>query len=119
MVTDKKEIYIGTSGWSYEHWKEMFYPEGLKPAGWLHYYSDFFSTVEINTTFYHTPKQKTVENWYSAVPENFFFSIKINRYISHLKRLKDCNKILKIFYSLLKLLMQPLSMSKKNKEFDL
>ena len=91
-------MHIGTSGWSYEHWKEIFYPEGLKPTSWLHYYSQFFSTVEVNTTFYHTPSQKTVENWYSGVLEDFIFSIKTNRYITHLKKLKDCKGSLKIFY---------------------
>ena len=102
------EVYIGTSGWSYEHWKEIFYPEGLKPTDWLNYYSDFFSTTEINTTFYHTPSQKTVENWHNRVPDNFIFSIKTNRYITHLKRLKDCKASLKIFYQSLQKLKSKL-----------
>ncbi len=97
-MSRKHEIYIGTSGWSYEHWKENFYPEGLKATDWLSYYSQVFSTVEINTTFYHTPRVTTVEHWNEIVPENFLFSVKANRYITHRKRLHDCKKSLGIFY---------------------
>lgn len=91
-------IYIGTSGWSYSHWKENFYPEDLKTSDWLPYYSTKFSTVEINTTFYHTPLKTTVKNWFKKTSNYFIFSVKTNRYITHIKRLKDCKESLKIFY---------------------
>jgi uncharacterized protein YecE (DUF72 family) len=77
----------------------MFYPETLKSTEWLNYYAENFSTVEINTTFYHTPRQKTVEHWRDQVPKDFLFSIKMNRYITHIKRLNDCSDSLKIFYN--------------------
>lgn len=93
------KIHIGTSGWSYEHWKELFYPKNLKPIDWLNFYSETFSTVEINTTFYRTPRPNTVEHWHDQVPENFIFSIKMNRYITHIKRLNDCIDSLKVFYN--------------------
>lgn len=95
------QVLIGTSGWSYVHWKENFYPEGLKPKNWLHFYGDVFSTVEINNTFYHLPLLSSVRNWHAQVPEHFTFSIKASRYITHLKRLHDCKKSLEIFYQCL------------------
>ncbi|MFA6916900.1 MAG: DUF72 domain-containing protein [Parachlamydiales bacterium] len=94
----KPLIHIGTSGWSYAHWKEIFFPEGLKTGEWLNFYAEAFPTVEINSTFYRTPSISTFHNWYDQVPDNFLFSLKINRYITHLKRLKDCRESLDYFY---------------------
>ena len=92
------EIYIGTSGWSYEHWKENFYPQGLKSNLWLNFYSKAFSTVEVNTTFYHLPLGTTVQKWNKQVSPEFKFSIKASRYITHQKRLKDCHESLALFF---------------------
>ncbi|MDP1881130.1 MAG: DUF72 domain-containing protein [Parachlamydiaceae bacterium] len=94
----KHTIHIGTSGWSYEHWKEKFFPTDLKQIQWLPYYANTFSTVEVNTTFYHTPRETTVLNWYNIVPKDFIFSVKMNRYITHNKKLSDCQDSLGIFY---------------------
>lgn len=96
------KIYIGTSGWSYTHWKENFYPKNLKSSEWLSYYSTSFKTVEINSTFYHLPKNTVVQKWYSLVSKDFHFSIKASRYITHLKRLEDCKESLNFFYGILK-----------------
>lgn len=96
------KIHIGTSGWSYNHWKENFYPKGLKSSDWLHYYSTIFSTVEVNTTFYHAPLSSTVSHWHAAVPANFQFSIKASGYITHRKRLNDCSESLDFFYEHIK-----------------
>lgn len=96
------KIYIGTSGWSYEHWKENFYPNKLKSPLWLPYYSTTFSTVEVNTTFYHLPSKNTIKQWYEKVPRHFLFSIKASRYITHMKRLKDCKEALSHFYQTIK-----------------
>src|SRR3954470_19045380 len=85
-----RKIHIGTSGWHYKHWKEVFYPKGIKEAQQLSYYITQFDTVEINNTFYHLPPEKTFENWRTAVPDNFLFIVKASRYITHLKKLKDC-----------------------------
>ncbi|HEV8051882.1 MAG TPA: DUF72 domain-containing protein [Parachlamydiaceae bacterium] len=94
----KYEIRIGTSGWSYWHWKEYFYPEGLPSKDWLSYYSNIFTTVEVNTTFYHTPRDTTVQNWFDRVPDNFLFSIKASSFITHNKKLDECEESLAIFY---------------------
>jgi uncharacterized protein YecE (DUF72 family) len=85
-------INIGTSGWSYDHWSGKFYPEELKKNKWLNYYSNFFGTVEINNSFYHLPKLKTFINWKENTSEDFIFSVKVSRYITHIKRLVDCQE---------------------------
>lgn len=83
-------IHIGTSGWSYKHWTGKFYPEEVKKNKWLEYYSKEFDTVEINSSFYHLPKIQTFINWKKNTGENFIFSVKASRYITHIKRLADC-----------------------------
>lgn len=82
-------IQIGTSGWSYEHWNENFYPNEIKPKDRLKFYSHHFQSVEINSTFYHLPSEKAISKWHSEVQEDFTFSIKASGYITHRKRLKD------------------------------
>lgn len=87
---DDSLIHIGTSGWSYNHWAGRFYPEDLKKNKWLDYYSKEFSTVEINSSFYHLPKLQTFINWGKNTGDDFLFSVKVSRYITHIKRLVDC-----------------------------
>ena len=103
----KKNIFIGTSGWSYEHWKEVFYPD-IKPTERLQYYSKSFDTVEVNTTFYHFPSEKTLKNWYKQVPKKFLFSVKANQLITHRKRLHECKDLLRIFFQGTKILKEKL-----------
>ena len=94
----EKRIFIGTSGWNYWHWKNVFYPENLKSEELLPYYAKYFSTVEINSSFYHLPREKTFLNWQEKVPKNFLFSVKVWRRITHLKKLKDIKDDLKTFW---------------------
>ena len=82
-------IRIGCSGYVYKHWKGVFYPEGLPANRWLEHYAQFFSTVEINSTFYAMPGAKTFEFWRAHTPDDFVFAIKANRLITHMKKLKD------------------------------
>lgn len=82
-----QQIHLGTSGWQYGDWKGVFYPDGLPTKDWLHYYATLFNTVEINSTFYRMPRSTTTENWYKQVPEHFLFTLKINRFFTHTKRL--------------------------------
>ena len=84
-----ESIYIGTSGYHYQHWRNIFYPAGTQPAGYLAYYLQYFGTVEINNSFYRLPTAETFAAWRQAVPENFVFSVKASRFITHLKKLKD------------------------------
>lgn len=78
---------IGTSGWMYRDWNGVFYPDSITGTAQLPYYSQHFPTVEINSTFYHMPKAATAAHWREVTPANFCFSIKMNRYITHTKRL--------------------------------
>ena len=82
------KILAGTSGYAFKEWKGPFYPEDLKDAGMLGYYSSKFPTVEINNTFYQLPKEKVLLDWAAQVPEQFSFAIKASRRITHFARLK-------------------------------
>jgi len=93
-----KKIHIGTSGWSYNHWKGSFYPEKTSGNRMLPFYANHFSTVEINATFYRLPSIKTLEKWYRAVPEDFVFSVKASQYITHRKKLNVPKESIKKFF---------------------
>lgn len=80
--------YIGTSGFSYNHWKEVFYPANIRQSDWLNYYSGFFNTVELNVTFYRLPAEKTFLGWAEATPLDFRFTLKAPRQLTHYARLK-------------------------------
>ena len=95
------DIRIGTSGWHYAHWQKRFYPDKLPKSSWLEYYSHTFDTVEINNTFYQLPKLQSVETWYQTAPKNFLFTVKANRYITHIKRLKDASESLNRFFDVI------------------
>lgn len=81
--------YIGTSGWHYEHWREKFYPKALAKSQWLEFYSKQFSTVELNNTFYRLPSEKVFMNWKECSPPGFMFSVKVSRFITHVKKLRN------------------------------
>lgn len=85
----RQRVYIGTSGWSYSHWKGPFYPQAISRDQMLDYYCHRFHTVEINNTFYHLPTEHTLHHWCECVPEHFIFSVKASRYITHMKKLND------------------------------
>lgn len=81
-------IHVGTSGWNYPHWKGVFYPEGLKSKDWLSFYGQHFDTLELNVTFYREVKADTFRKWRDTAPAGFLFSVKMSRFITHIKRLK-------------------------------
>lgn len=82
-------IRIGTSGWMYDHWKGPFYPEDIASDEMLPFYEETFDTVEVNNTFYQLPSKDSVRAWEEASPQSFLFSIKANRYITHMKNLLE------------------------------
>ena len=82
-------VHIGTSGWSYKHWQEIFYPLKWPKSQHFEYYCQQFKTVEINSSFYHLPKDKTFAGWSERSSAEFVFSVKASRYITHMKRLND------------------------------
>ena len=85
-------LYVGTSGYSYKEWKGSFYPEKIAPKDMLSYYASRLHAVELNNTFYRLPQRGMVETWKSEVPENFRFSVKASKIITHFKRLKDAGR---------------------------
>ncbi|RJR30955.1 DUF72 domain-containing protein [Candidatus Parcubacteria bacterium] len=97
-------IHIGTSGWSYNHWKKVFYPVNFAVQDWLRYYSLFFDTVEINNTFYVLPEKNSFFRWRKTVNKDFVFAVKASRYITHIKRLKTPDKATRLFWQRVKFL---------------
>lgn len=85
-------IRVGTSGWSYDHWAGTFYPEGLPRSQWSAYYRTQFPTVEVNATFYRLPRGSTVLKWLGEASGGFRYVIKGSRYITHIRRLADCEE---------------------------
>ena len=80
-------VSVGCSGWSYDAWRGVLYPEGLPAARRLSAYAERFDTVEVNATFYRLPTRKAVAQWVQQTPEGFCFTIKASRYLTHVKRL--------------------------------
>lgn len=93
------EVWIGTSGFSYPHWgKGVFYPSDLPQTKWFEYYCQHFKTVELNVSFYRLPKKETFTGWRKRAGKDFIFAVKGSRYITHIKRLKDCQEPIKTFF---------------------
>jgi uncharacterized protein YecE (DUF72 family) len=89
--------HLGTSGWSYPGWRGKFYPPDLPSSEWLSYYARHFSTVEINMTFYRFPKPETLQGWLERTPARFSFTLKANRRITHLKKLRNVQSEVRYF----------------------
>lgn len=97
-------LFIGTSGWSYDHWEGPFYPDGLPDTERLEYYATRFGSVEINQSFYSLPEEQTLRRWRAQVPAGFRFAVKASRYLTHMKKLKDPQEGLDRFLSRARLL---------------
>ena len=93
-------IHIGCSGWVYKHWRGSFYPEGLPQKRWFERYAEDFDTVEINASFYRVPLASTFEGWRAKAPSGFRYAVKVNRFITHMKKLVDCGEALGQFIGL-------------------
>ena len=94
------ECRIGCSGWNYEHWRNgVFYPPRLPPKRWLDFYAQHFDTVEVNATFYRLPRPSAVANWVESTSSGFLLTIKMSRYVTHVKRLRELGASLELFYS--------------------
>jgi len=90
-------VNIGTSGWYYDHWKDAFYPAGLKKPDWLPFYASRFTTVEINATFYRLPFPNMIQGWRNKAPEGFVYAVKGSRKITHLRKLANVAEDLQLF----------------------
>jgi uncharacterized protein YecE (DUF72 family) len=98
-------LQIGTSGWTYAGWRGPFYPEDVPKRAWLSFYACQFSTTEINGSFYRTPSVDAVHAWRNSTPDQFTFSWKASRFITHWKRLNEnCNTSVALMETRLKAL---------------
>jgi uncharacterized protein YecE (DUF72 family) len=97
MLTTKGQFRVGTSGYQYDHWRGLFYPQDLSKPRWFAYYAQHFDTVEINNTFYGLPSDHTFDSWRAQAPEGFCYALKFSRYGSHVKRLKEPRPTIKNF----------------------
>lgn len=88
---------VGTSGWSYQHWKGVFYPEDLPSSRWLEYYARSFDTVELNASFYRVPKAETFARWREMTPDDFLFAVKVDRRITHYAKLERVESLWRDF----------------------
>jgi len=91
-------IHLGTSGYVYNHWRGIFYPEGMPPRRWLARYASVFSTVELNNTFYRLPTPASVDGWREGTPHGFRFAAKGSRFLTHMKKLTDTDVGLRRFF---------------------
>lgn len=92
------DIFVGTSGWSYDGWVGDFYPEEIDKVDMLDFYVDQFKSVEINATFYRLPFQNMIKGWYDKAPEGFQYSVKAPRQITHYNKLDADRDYLNDFY---------------------
>jgi uncharacterized protein YecE (DUF72 family) len=101
-------LYLGTSSFTADGWAGSFYPKGMQPREYLAHYAKTFRTVEIDSTFYATPSEATVLNWYARTPADFVFAVKVPQVITHEKVLQDCDKEFEEFKSRMELLSEKL-----------
>jgi uncharacterized protein YecE (DUF72 family) len=91
-------FYVGTSGWTYDHWKGLFYPEKLAKNRWFNYYAERFPSVEINATFYRPFADSTYNKWREQVPPGFRYVMKAPKQVTHTKLLNDVEADLEDFW---------------------
>ena len=93
-----KPVRVGCSGWNYRDWRELVYPKGCPPSRWLEHYATLFDTVEVNSTFYRLASRDAVARWVEQTPPHFCFTLKMSRYITHIKRLTALDTGIEKFY---------------------
>jgi len=90
-------ILVGTSGWQYDEWRGGFYPAGLPKRAWLSFFASRFPVVEVNNSFYRLPSKDTFSRWRDETPPGFVIAPKLSRFVTHIRRLRDCEEPLKLF----------------------
>jgi len=101
--------HLGTIGFSYKDWNGVFYPAGLVARDYLVHYSRVFDTVELDSTFYGTPRPEYVERWAAVTPDDFTFCVKTPREVTHDHRLIDAAEPMESFLNVISLLGRKLS----------
>jgi uncharacterized protein YecE (DUF72 family) len=99
-VAKRGQVRIGTSGWVYPHWRGVFYPHRLRVADWFAFHARHFDTVEINNTFYRLPSEEAFDLWEEQAPPGFVYAVKVSRFLTHRKKLKDPEGLLDTFLGL-------------------
>ncbi|MCC5087974.1 DUF72 domain-containing protein [Xanthomonas campestris] len=92
-------IRIGISGWRYARWRGTFYPTGLAQRRELAYAGRCFPSVEINGSFYSLQHPESYQSWHDETPDDFVFAVKGPRFVTHMKRLRDCEQALANFFA--------------------
>ena len=110
MNEKQTRFLVGTSGWTYDHWKGLFYPEDLPKSKWFEYYIRFFPTVEVNATFYRSFKDQTYIKWRMRVAPDFRYVLKAPRWITHRKYLLNAEEEIKKFWESASLLEEQLGL---------
>jgi len=110
LLLPPSTFFVGTSGWTYDHWKGLFYPENLPKKRWFDYYASQFSAVEVNATFYRTFKDQTFHNWRERAPQGFGYVLKAPQLITHRKYLLDVDDNIHAFYQSCSLLQRKFEM---------
>jgi uncharacterized protein YecE (DUF72 family) len=93
---------IGCSGFHYKEWKDVFYPAKIPQRLWFDFYCKHFNTLELNSTFYHFPRLTTLQKWNATSPDDFVFSLKVPRLITHYKKFNETENLLADFYATVK-----------------
>jgi uncharacterized protein YecE (DUF72 family) len=91
-------LRVGTSGWQYRDWRGTFYPAKLAQRRWLEHYAARFATVELNNSFYNLPAASSFERWRDETPDDFVVAVKMSRFLTHLKRLRDPEGPVRLFF---------------------
>jgi uncharacterized protein YecE (DUF72 family) len=91
------QLFIGTSGFTYQDWRGIFYPKGVARKNWLAFYAQHFNTVEINATFYGHFRREVFVRWRDSTPADFVFTLKGPRPITHVQRLEEVGDLLSAF----------------------
>ena len=93
-----RPVRVGCSGWQYDDWRGVLYPEGLAKGRWLERYSQVFETVEVNSTFYRLASADAVKRWIEQTPAEFVLAAKASRYMTHVNRLQNLAEGIGRFY---------------------
>ena len=90
-------IRIGIGGWTYEPWRDNFYPKGLPQSQELHYASRQVTAIEVNGTYYSTMKPESFRKWHAETPDDFVFSLKASRFTTNRKLLATAGESIERF----------------------
>jgi uncharacterized protein YecE (DUF72 family) len=104
MVENLDHLSLGSCSFTAEGWERSFYPPGLKRRDYLGYYAGKFKSIEVDSTFYGVPAEKTVRGWYSQTPQDFVFACKVPQSITHEFGLVDCDSQFRDFVNVMSVL---------------